>query len=78
MGKPKLYNLFRGGYSNEVPTITENGTNIDVSKFLAINVNVPQGQGPSDSSVKLTLDEFVSLIDNGEYVNDTLYKIIIN
>lgn len=78
MTKPKLYNLFRGGYSNEVPTITENGTNIDVSKFLKINVNVPQGQGPSDSSIRVTLEEFVDIVDNNEYEDNALYKITIN
>lgn len=77
MNKPKLYNLFKGGYSNEVPTITENGSNIDVSKFLKINVNVPQGQGSSDSSIKVTFDEFVTICTNRSYDNDTLYKIII-
>lgn len=77
MGKTKLYNLFRGGYSNEVPTITENGTDIDVSKFLKINVNVPQEQGSSDSFTKLTFDEFAALIASGEYENDKLYKIVV-
>lgn len=76
MGKPKLYTLFRASYSNEVPTITENGTDIDVSKYQKINVNVPQAE--SESSIKVSLDEFVGLVTNGTYQNDKLYKVVID
>lgn len=76
MNKPKLYDLFRASYSNEVPTITENGTNIDVTKYKSVNVNVPQAE--SESAIKVNIDEFVDLITNGTYQNDKLYKVVIN
>lgn len=76
MPKTKLINLFRGGFSTEVPTFNSNGTDIDVSKFLKINIDVPTESGETTpANPTITFAEFQQMMMNGTFVENTVYEI---
>ena len=64
--KTHLVTLFRGGFSSEVPTFNANGTNIDVSRFIKINISVPTSGDTTRPPI--TFEEFQQMMAAGTFV----------
>lgn len=73
--KTHLVTLFKGGFSSEVPTFSANGTNIDVSKFIKINISVPTSGDTTRPPI--TFEEFQQMMAAGTFVNNTVYEVLI-
>ena len=73
--KTHLVTLFRGGFSSEVPTFNANGINIDVSRFIKINISVPTSGDTTRPPI--TFEEFQQMMAAGTFVNNTVYEVLI-